>query len=319
MATHTAPTISPSSFDLSLYISEIPNFDLCAALSQSLARSVDFTIVNAARSLFKQVRTAIWEGDCTYDRLADLNSALNEAAFAEASFHAAGSDNVGYIETIKSLWPLREEWVAEAVRATSFTIDWQGNPKHYEPIDIETQICTPTFTTSKKTIGRIMRQVERKADELGVDDDIKAKTLASRIKREEANNADAAAAMRETAHGVIHMLREALKLDTEEVVTETNGARKSADGECHRTAHVAGKPDFHLLPYALRFKLINDTIRSCELQAEWACKNNSMTDDAFDEFDMLCSKTIKVLRGIINSPQFRAAMAQNSAAEAMTG
>ena len=319
MATHLAPTISPSSFDLALYVSEIPEFNLAASLLQGLARSVDFTIVNAARSLFKAVRTEIWESDATYDKLADLNSALNEQAFAESCFHAGGSDNVGYIETIKSLWPLRQAWIDDAIAATSLTLNWEGKINKFEPLDIETQICSPTFNVSKKTIGRITRQVERKAADLGIDDEDKAKTLANRIKREESNNADAEAAMKETANGVIHMLHEAVKLDTEEVVTEVIGSRKSTDGESHRVAHVAGKPDFHLLPYVLRFKLISDCIRTTELQAEWACKNNRMTDDEVDTFDMLCSKTIKVLRGVINSPQFKIAMAQAAAGETMTG
>ena len=104
--------------------------------------------------------------------------------------------------------------------------------------------------------------------------------------------------MKESASGVLHMLHAAIQADTE---------------------FSNDKRTFLSLPYTTRFKLINDVIRTCELQAEWACKNNRMTDDEFDTFDMLCSKSIKQLRGIVTSPAFRTAMAQHSAAEAMTG
>ena len=319
MATHQVTTLSGNTFDLPLYISEIPQFDLSAALMQSLAKSVDFTIINAARNLFKSVRTEIWEGECSLDTMAELNSALNEAVFAETCFHEAGSNNMGLVETIQSLWPLRQDWIDQAVALTSLTHDWEGNPRSFIPLDIEEQIMTPVVNTTKRTIGRITRQVERKAADLGIDDEDKAKTIANRIKREASNNTDMVNAMKETSAGVLHMLYAAIKADSEPEVIETIGDKRSTDGVCNRRAHIAGKPDFHLLPYALRTKLISDVIRTCELQAEWACKNSRMSDDEFDTFDMLCSKTIKALRGIINSPAFKTAARVAEASEHVTG
>lgn len=316
---HSVTTLSANTFDLPLYIAEIPQFDLSAALMQSLVKSVDFTTVNAARSLFKAVRSEIWEGDCKLDSMAELNSALNEQVFAETCFHEAGSNNTGFVETIQSLWPLREDWIDQARELTALTVDWQGNPRTFTPVDIEEQISNPVVNTSKKTVGRITRQVDRKAADLGIDDEDKAKTLANRLAREVRNNADMADSMKDYSGGVLHMLYAAIQADVEPEVTETMGEHRSRGGVCNRKAHIAGKPEFHLLPYALRFKLINDVIRTTELQAEWACKNNSMTDDDFDTFDMLCSKTIKTLRGILASPAFKVAMQQANATEHMTG
>lgn len=296
MATHLVTT-SPNSFDLPMHISEIPQPDLAASLMQGLAKSVDFTIINAARQLFKQVRTDIWLGDCSLDTLAELSMALNEQEFAEASFHAAGIDNTGCIQTIQSLWPIREDWTDQARDLTSLTYNWEQKQNRFEPKDIEEQIREPEANTSKKTIGRITRQVERKAADLGIDDADKAKTLANRIKREAINNANMVSSMKETSNGVLHMLHAALRLE------EIDPTR----------------PDFHLLPYPLRYKLISDVIRTAELQSEWACKNNRMSDDEFDTFDMLCSKTIKTLRAVINSPAFKVAMAASEASETQTG
>jgi len=317
--THTAPVISPSSFDLPLYISEIPQVDLAAALMRNLAGAADFAIVNAARSLFKGVRQEIWLGDCSLDTLADLNSALNEQSFAEDSFKAAGSSNIGNIETIKNLWPLRERWIEQARDLTSLTVNWEGTINKFEPKDIEEQICEPEVNTSKKTIGRIVKQVNRKAEELDIDEEDKARTLKNRLAREDVNNANMICNLKATSQGVLHMLYAAIRIDNEEVVTEINGARKSKENDCHRVAHVAGEPDFHLLPYNLRFKLISETIKHTELQAEWACKNSRMSEDEFDTFDMLCSKSMKALRSVISSPQFRTALAQLEASDAMTG
>lgn len=318
MTTHLV-TVSPYSFDLPLCISEIPQVDLAASLMQGLAKSVDFTIINAARQLFKGVREEIWLGDCSLDTLAELNMALNEQSFAEASFHAAGIDNSGYIETIQNLWPLRDDWIEQARDLTALTYNWEQKQNKFEPKDIEAQICEPEVNTSKKTIGRITRQVERKAADLGIDADDKAKTLANRIKRETINNANMVNAMKETSSGVLHMLHAAIRLEREEVVTETNGDQRSTEGVSNRKQFTAGKPDFHLLPYPLRYKLISDVIRTAELQSEWACKNNRMSDDEFDTFDMLCSKTIKTLRAVINSPAFKVALQQVEASDAMTG
>jgi len=319
MATHTVTTLSGNTFDLPRYIGEIPQVELAAALMQSLAKAADFTIINAARGLFKSVRAEIWENTCSLDSMAELNSALNEAAFAETCFHEAGSNNSGFIETIQSLWPLRQDWIDQAKELTSLTNDWNGNPRTFSPVDIEEQITAPVVNTSKKTIGRITRQVERKAVDLGIDEEDKARAIINRIKREAFNNADMANAMKETSSGVLHMLYAAVKVNADPEVTETVGENHSSEGVCNRKAYSAGKPDFHLLPYSLRTKLISDIIRTCELQAEWACRNNRLSDDEFDTFDMLCSKTVKVLRGIINSPMYKTAAAVAESSEAMTG
>ena len=177
----------------------------------------------------------------------------------------------------------------------------------------------PEIKVTQRTIGRIKRQVERKAVELDIDEEDKQRTLSNRLTREKENNAEMKAAMRKTSKGVLYMLHAAISADTEEVVTEINGDRKSIEGNCFRTTHVAGEPDFHLLPYALRFKLISDAIKHTELQAQWACKNGNLSDDEFDTLDMLCSKTVKTLRAVINSPQFKTALAQVESSEHMTG
>jgi len=316
---HTAPTVSPSSFDLPLYISEIPQLDLSAALMRNLAGSCDFAIVGAARKLFNSVRDEVFNSTMEYESIAELNSAFNEQSFAEENFHAAGSDTMSYVDTIKSLYPLRESWIEQAKELTSLTVSWDGKINKYEPKDIEEQICDPEIKVTQKTIGRIKRQVERKAVEFGIDEDDKQRTISNRLEREMESNADMKDKMRKTSKGVLYMLQAAISANTEEVTTEINGSRKSTEGDCHRVVHAVGEPDFHLLPYALRFKLISDAIKHTELQAQWACKNGNLSDDEFDTLDMLCSKTVKTLRAVINSPQFKTALAQVEASEHMTG
>ena len=284
---------------------------------QTLARSVDFTLVNAARSLFKGVRQDTFQNG-TLDSIAELNAALNEQVFAETCFYEAGSTTTGFIETIQSLYPLREQWLEDAKRITALTVDWEGKPRAYTPLDLEEQICAPEINTSKKTIGRITRQVTRKAADMGIDEEDKLKTIENRLAREKTNNAEMVLSMKSTSAGVLHMLHAALQANIDTDTTDVNGGHSSEGSSC-RVEHKAGKPDFHLLPYSMRYKLISDVIRNAELQSEWACKNNRMSDDEFDTFDMLCSKTIKALRAVVNSPAFKAALAQTEASEAMTG
>lgn len=312
--------MSGNTFDLPHYISEIPQFDLSAALMVALAKSADFAITKATNDLYKGVREEIFENNCSLDSLAELNSALNEQVFAETCFYEAGSNNKGSVEAIQALWPLREEWMQQAKELTGLTTDWEGTPRTFEIPDFEEMITNPVVNTSKKTINRITRQNGRKAADLGIDAEDAKSTLEKRLVRESQRNTEMAETMKNRSAGVLHMFHAALQADLSgNDVTETKGDRSSTDGNCQRRAHIAGKPDFHLLPYALRFKLINDTIRTCELQAEWACSNNRLSDDEFDTFDMLCSKTIKALRGIVNSPAFKTAMAAAQATEHMTG
>lgn len=319
MATHNV-TLSANTFDLPLYISEIPQFDLAASLMQALAKSTDFALIKAANSLYKGVREEIFNNNCSLDSLAELSSALNEQVFAETCFYEAGSNNQGSVETIQTLWPLRAEWMQQAKDMTALTVNYEGTPQGFDIPDFEMLITNPIINTSKKTINRITRQNERKAIELGVDAADARSTLGKRINREIERNEDMAEAMKARSAGVLHMFHAALQADlSNNDITETKGGRSSTDGNCQRRAHIAGKPDFHLLPYTLRFKLISDTIRTCELQAEWACSNNRLSDDDFDTFDMLCSKTLKALRSIINSPAFRTAMAAAQSTEHMTG
>lgn len=128
------------SFDLIEYINELPNIELSAQAMQSVAFRIDVLIQSNARAIFKSLRKEEQEklpiAERTMDKLAEIEASFAELQAADRAFHEAGFDRSSTTRAIKELLAIRDNVNEAAQNLTALTVDWQGNPRKYEPNDL---------------------------------------------------------------------------------------------------------------------------------------------------------------------------------------
>lgn len=128
-------------FDLIDWVQEIQNPEVAAQAAQALAFRVDLLIQSNARSIFRALReeelNKLGAEMQTANARADLETLFRSVDFAEKTFSEYTDRVAGSVSTLKSLTAMRDKINDMARDLTALTIDWQGNPRVYEPANLD--------------------------------------------------------------------------------------------------------------------------------------------------------------------------------------
>ena len=285
-------------FDLFEYISEVPASEVAAQMASSVAFRIDTLIIQAARSLYRDIREHLF--DTGVDVRAELTIALNKQAYSEQVFEEHGTTKLGPVSAIKELMVIRDGWHALASDLTALTCDWRGAPKTYLPKSIEDRIFEPgNFKVTATTKARMLTIAQRRANAFDMPeaaDDLYKKNIA----RAEQKNKDLAENLTEQSQGVAHMFHLAVTHPMAEPHGET-------------TMH------FNSLNIETQFILVNTAIDAAERAEQWAADDRAMTDASFDMISLSSLKVCKELRAQLKQPRFTQRAAEETATEKAYG
>ena len=287
---------SMSTFDLFDYVRGTTNVDVAAQMAQSIAWRLDVMIQGAARQLFKTVREHQYASGV--DGLSELTMALQEQAFAEQAFAETGSSTDGPVTIIKELMLWREAAHNLAHELTSFTVDFAGQPKHYEVPDLDGVFFQEVNLKVKpQTKRRMTMSIDRRAKAYDLTPEEKQAQLAKRILREEGKLKDVGTTLQEQAGAVYEMFRQAC------------AATLDADvGQC-----------FHTMATSSQRVLIESAMLAADRAEDYATSSSSLSDAEFDDVCMTVLCVNKELKAVLTSPRFRNAAQQEAAAAVNVG
>ena len=265
-------------FDLHDYVRKQQNPEVASHMAQAIAFSVDVALTGACRTLMKNLRTA--HVDHGIDSLSEMTAALAEMDFAEQVMDATGKDDLGPVETIKTLSLIREGWQNLAKELTGLTFDWQGRPRDYAVPDIE-DILTREVKLAVKpvTMSRIRTQVERRAG-TAPKEDIQ-KIVDRRIKLEEQRASDRSKAMNEQQGTLLTLYALA----------------------CDRSTTIIA-PAFHEMPVELRRTMLEAALRGAARAEDYATSNSSVTDTEFDAIGFAVLEVERQLKTVLSGAAY---------------
>ena len=291
----TLPSTNNEFFDLNEYTGSILEAYVAAQIAQSTAWRIDTMIVAEARTIFKTVRELLYQQGV--DGYAELTTALAESEFAEQSFREAGTCIDGSVELLRALNAQRDQWHDLAASLTSMTSDWQGRPKVYEQIELETVFFRePNLRVSTDTQRRLRMSATRMAEAYGMEDQTEA-LLARKLERQQSQLGRVAESMKNSAGAVYAMFQMALRNDED-------------------SAAVRSK-SFYDLPVLAQSTLIDNAIKAAERADEYAAGERSMSDSEYDRILLSVMKTVKDLRTVRTAPRFVQALRLRDAATAL--
>lgn len=285
-------------FDLIEFIRGVKNLEVSSQMAQSMAFRVDVNIQQAARQLFKLVRTKMHESQLekNIDNLADLTAALGEQAFAERCFHEIGSDVSGPVETIRDLMAIRDDVHEMAAKLTSYCLDWQGHARQYEIPNLDDRFYEkPKLKVGELEKRRAETSARRRTEAYGLTPEESEKLLARKMNRKESNLREVEDTLTNQAHIVHTMFNLAM------------------------SAHIEGftpADSFYKLDLVQQRQMIEACLKAAERTEEYAERDRNMSESMFDDIGITVMRVVRDFNGVLNSPRFSAhAAAQEAIAQ----
>ncbi|MBS0453986.1 MAG: hypothetical protein JSS14_22010 [Proteobacteria bacterium] len=275
-------TFSVSHFDLLDYVRTFPQADIAAEMAQGLAFRIDVGIQQASREIFKAVRQDLF--DKGVDGLSELTIALRESDFAGQSFADCGIDTTNWVQQIGDLWTFREAAHNMAAELAPLTLDFRGQPLKYMIPDIEDVFMGEVkLKLNNDTRRRLVKNVERRAKALDMDEDIVKQVVAKKLERKEDRLKDIGITLEEQASAVYELFRQALL----------------------KSPHTAGDDfRFYQLDMQVQRTLIEQATTNAGRAEERAEDNRFISDAQADEISMFAIKAEKELKSVLKSDRF---------------
>ncbi len=306
--THRVPTgtVQPSttykSFDLNEFIEALPSAYVRMHAAKSYAWRIDTLIVQACRSLFKEVRENLKVGgNDSLDTAADYNLALAEAEFAEFAFDEAGVVSAGPVRTLHEMLDLRAEAHTLAAEASSLVLDWSGKAMRYECPEIESLFSqTGTFKPKAATLARMKLTAERTAAKNATGKDVKAiaEKLFDAKKRREATRLAGMQENLQSQSGAVEMM--------------FNIASKRRPD----SLGVREVP-FHRCDVETQRTLIASVKQTLQRAIDYAESDQNMSDDEFSGVLICADDATALLDKVLLSPKFNAGVDGNAPVKAI--
>jgi hypothetical protein len=285
-------------FDLFSFIKAIHSPEIAAQAAQSTAWKVDTLITRAAGQLHNIVRDDLY--DAGIDERAELTNALNEAAYAEESFHEIGSAVTGPVATIKELHYVREAWHNLAAELTPLTLDYKGVPRQYVEKSLDDQIFNPGNMKVNTDTARKMKVAAKRTAEAFDAPELAEGLYQRKLERKAEQLVGIKNAMKSKAQGISYMLSLAL-------------AHPMEMPEANTTAM------FESLTLSNQRELINNAINAINREIDRACDDKNMSERDYDVMYVYGLKLIGQLRSVLKSTRFVNDAQQTAAAETNLG
>lgn len=278
-------------FDLFDYIDQMNVIYVAAAMASSTAWRIDTLIVSNARQLLKFIKEENFNQG-GYQGMSEVLTALEDAEFAEQSFHEIGTAPAvsGTLETLRALNAQRDQWHDLAQRLVSMTSDYRGNPVVYEMPEIDLVFeRDPALRVNETTQRRLKVRSERVAQALGAPD-LAEEHFKRSLQRKEDDNKRVASILKEQSSLARFMFHMALRTD------ESSAALRSKA--------------FYTLPAAAQTLLIDNAASAAARADERAADDRNLSETEYDMISLTAIKAMTELKKVLTSPRLRAPAAQ---------
>lgn len=279
----TLVSVDNNYFDLFEYNANLKMVYVAAAIAASTAWRIDTMIVGNSRQVLKRIKEENFNQG-GYQAMSEVLTALEDAEFAEQSFHEIGTHAEGILETIRALNAQRDQWHDEAARLVSMCSDYQGNPQVYVIPDIEMEFKKDiSLRVNETTQRRLKTRSERIATALESPELAQAHFERS-MQRKEDDNRRIASTLKEQSDLARFMFTMTLR-------TDPIGAAMRPKG-------------FYDLPVAAQRILLDNAGSAAARCDERAASDRNMSETEYDMISLTAIKAMTDLKKVASSKRF---------------